>query len=148
MPGTEGGAEAGGGKTTRVGIGLIRRPSDGRFLIRERPAGTVYAGYWEFPGGKVEPGETPEQTTVRECREETGLAVAVARLRSVVEHTYPHGRVLLHFFDCAPVDPLAEPAPEHGCRWVPAGELPSYRFPEANEAVLAELVREASGTNA
>ncbi|AMV40097.1 (deoxy)nucleoside triphosphate pyrophosphohydrolase [Planctomyces sp. SH-PL62] len=132
-----------GGKLTLVGIGIVR--GGGRFLIRERPPGTVYAGYWEFPGGKVEPGETPEQTTVRECLEETGLVVVATSLRAVIEHVYPHGRVRLHFFDCAPADPSAQPDPEHGCRWVPADELSRYRFPEANEPILAQLVVEFGG---
>ena len=64
---------------TLVGIGIIRRA--GRFLIRARPAGTVYAGYWEFPGGKVEPGETPERALVRELDEELGVR---ARLLEVL----------------------------------------------------------------
>ena len=131
----------GGGPLTLVGIGVIRR--DGRFLIQERPVGKVYAGYWEFPGGKVEPGETPAEAVVRECLEETGLVVAADRLRAVIEHTYPHGRVRLHVFDCRPVDPSVEPDPAHGCRWVPAAELKSYRFPEANEAILAQLAKES-----
>jgi len=129
------------GTSTLVGIGIIRHR--GRFLIRERPPGTVYAGYWEFPGGKVEPGETPEQATVRECREETGLDVVASRLRAEVEHVYPHGRVKLHFFDCRPAEPSAEPDPEHGCRWVPALELAGYRFPEANEEILRQLLSES-----
>lgn len=125
---------------TLVGIGIIRRAD--RFLIRARPEGTVYAGYWEFPGGKVEPGETPEETTARECLEETGLRVDVRALRAVIEHVYPHGWVRLHVFDCVPTDPSAEPLPEHGCRWVAAADLPGYRFPEANEAILEQLARE------
>jgi len=128
-------------RITLVGIGIIRE--GGRFLIRERPPGTVYAGYWEFPGGKVEPGETPEQTTVRECREETGLEVVATRLRAEVEHVYPHGRVKLHFFDCRPADASTEPDPEHGCRWVLARELAGYRFPEANEEILRQLLAES-----
>jgi 8-oxo-dGTP diphosphatase len=120
-----------------VGIGVIRRGDE--YLIRCRPAGTVYAGYWEFPGGKCEPGETPEQTTIRECLEETGVRVVIEGLRRVIEHQYPHGHVRLHFFDCVPADHGAEPLPEHGCRWIPGGELQSLRFPEANEEILAEL---------
>jgi 8-oxo-dGTP diphosphatase len=127
---------------TRVGIGLIRRGND--FLIRQRPEETVYAGYWEFPGGKCEPGETPAQTTARECHEETGLDVVVGRLRRVIEHHYPHGHVRLFFFDCEPADPAAEPAVDSGCRWVPAMELPGLRFPEANELILEELAGGAS----
>jgi 8-oxo-dGTP diphosphatase len=122
---------------TAVGIGLIRRRGD--FLVRRRPEGTVYAGYWEFPGGKCEPGETPEQTTARECQEETGLEVVVGRLRRVIEHHYPHGLVRLFFFDCVPADPAAEPSANSGSRWVSATQLLSLRFPDANEPLLEEL---------
>jgi mutator protein MutT len=121
-----------------VGIGLIRRGKE--FLVRLRPEGTVYAGYWEFPGGKCEPGESPSQATVRECLEETGLVVVVSRLRRVIEHQYPHGYVKLHFFDCEPEDQGAEPRAGSGCRWVRASALGRLRFPEANEPVLEELI--------
>jgi len=124
---------------TFVGIGLIRRGD--HFLVRLRPEGSVYAGYWEFPGGKCEPGESPEETTARECYEETGLQVVVGCLRRTIEHHYPHGHVRLHFFDCRPTDQLAEPGAATGCRWVRAGELETLRFPEANEPVLDELSR-------
>lgn len=120
-----------------VGIGLIRR--GGTYLVRRRAEGTVYAGYWEFPGGKCEPGESPAETTIRECLEETGLPVVIETLRRVIEHHYPHGHVRLHFYDCVPTDPADEPAAGSGCRWVCAGELTSLRFPEANEPILEEL---------
>ena len=122
---------------TLVGIGLIRRGD--RYLVRRRPEGTVYAGYWEFPGGKCEPGESPAEATARECREETGLEVVVERLRRIIEHRYPHGHVRLHFFDCRPADAHAEPGDGSGCRWVRAVELKALRFPEANEPILDEL---------
>jgi mutator protein MutT len=127
-------------RPTCVGIGLIRRGES--YLIRQRPEQTVYAGYWEFPGGKCETGETPSETTARECLEETGLVVVVGRLRRVIEHRYAHGHVRLHFFDCEPADALAEPDSGSGCCWVPATLLPSLRFPEANELILAELCRD------
>lgn len=126
-------------RPTHVGIGLIRR--GGAYLVRKRPEGTVYAGYWEFPGGKCEPGETPAETTVRECLEETGLAVVVVRLRRVIEHHYPHGHVRLHFFDCEPANLDDEPSDGSGCQWIAAAELRSLRFPEANEPILDELAR-------
>jgi 8-oxo-dGTP diphosphatase len=124
-----------------VAIAIIRRGD--RFLVRQRPAGTVYAGYWEFPGGKCEPGESPAAAAERESLEETGLCVSAGRLRRQITHRYPHGLVQLHFFDCTITDDAAEPASELGCRWVTAVELPALRFPEANEAVIAELVQEA-----
>lgn len=126
-----------------VGIGLIRRGD--RFLIRQRPAGTVYAGYWEFPGGKCEPGETPAQTTARECLEEIGLPIIVGPLRRTVTYRYPHGLVELFFHDCRTEDPAAEPAPETGFCWVPVEQLAALRFPEANEVILDELSREGRG---
>jgi mutator protein MutT len=127
---------------TCVGIGLIRRGD--RFLVRLRPEGTVYAGYWEFPGGKCEPGESPEQATARECLEETGLVVRVGRLRRVIEHHYAHGHVRLHFYDCEPEIESAGDRPiESGCRWIQASALSGLRFPEANEPILEELIAEA-----
>jgi 8-oxo-dGTP diphosphatase len=124
-----------------VAVAIIRRGD--QFLIRLRPAGTFYAGYWEFPGGKCEPGESPAAAAERECLEETGLTVIVGRLRRVITHRYPHGLVELHFFDCTPADVIAELANDLGCRWVHVTELPAYRFPEANEPLIDDLLREA-----
>ena len=124
------------------GIGLIRRGDD--FLIRRRPAGTVYAGYWEFPGGKVEPGETPAEATGRECLEETGLRIVVGPLRRVVTYRYPHGLVELWFHDCHTEDPHAEPDPATGFLWVPIDQLDGLTFPEANDVIIEELAREHS----
>ena len=120
-----------------MGIALVHRR--GCYLVRQRPPGSVYAGYWEFPGGKCEPGEDPAQATIRECLEETGLTVLAGRLRRTTTYRYPHGLVELFFYDCTTLDRLAEPAAGSGFRWVPAGELAGLRFPEANEAVIAEL---------
>ena len=131
-------------RPTPVGIGLVRR--EGCYLVRRRPAGTVYAGYWEFPGGKCEPGEQPGQAAARECFEETGLRVVLGPLRRVTTHRYPHGLVELHFYDCTTEDPAAPPAAGSGFQWVPAGRLAVLRFPEANEAVLEDLSREVPET--
>ncbi len=120
-----------------AGIALVHR--QGCYLVRQRPAGSVYAGYWEFPGGKCEPGEDPAQATVRECLEETGLIVRAGRLRRTTTYRYPHGLVGLFFYDCTLRDQLAEPAAGSGFRWVSSGDLAALRFPEANEAIIAEL---------
>jgi mutator protein MutT len=103
------------------------------------------AGYWEFPGGKCEPGESPASAAARECREEIGLEVCVGRLRREVTHRYPHAWVRLSYFDCATRVPDAEPDPATEFRWVPAGSLGTLRFPEANEPILIELAREHAG---
>ena len=70
--------------------------ADGRFLLTSRPAGKVYAGYWEFPGGKVEPGETVEQALRRELHEELGITIGVALPWQVELVDYPHALVRLH----------------------------------------------------
>ena len=122
---------------TRVGIGLIRRGDC--FLIRRRLEGQAMAGYWEFPGGKVEADESPEHATTRECLEETGLPVTIERLRSILTHRYPHAWVELYYYDCA----LTQPdEPRHGFAWIKASDLPSLTFPEANAPILMELARE------
>jgi 8-oxo-dGTP diphosphatase len=128
---------------TRVGIGLIGR--DGRYLIRQRRPGQIMAGVWEFPGGKCEPGESPECATVRECFEEVGIAVAIDRLRERIVHRYPHGLVELLYYDCRTVDPDAEPIEDSGFRWVAAGDLRGYTFPGANGPVVAALAAEGRG---
>jgi 8-oxo-dGTP diphosphatase len=82
-----------------VGV-LIERDAEGhedRFLLTSRPAGKVYAGYWEFPGGKLEAGETVEQALRRELHEEIGIDIGAAHAWREIEVDYPHARVRLHF---------------------------------------------------
>lgn len=76
----------------------VLQKSDGTFLLAQRPSGKVYAGYWEFPGGKVEPGESVQQALVRELHEELGIQVATAYPWLTREFTYPHATVRLKFF--------------------------------------------------
>lgn len=84
-------------KLTDVAVAVITRP-DGSFLMARRPAGKPYAGYWEFPGGKVEPDETVEDALVREIREELGIEVTRAYPWVTQIFTYPHATVKLHFY--------------------------------------------------
>jgi 8-oxo-dGTP diphosphatase len=84
-------------KKVDVAAAVILRP-DGSFLLGQRAPGTFYPGYWEFPGGKVEPGETPRQALVRELHEELGIEVDTAHPWIVREHVYEHAHVRLHFF--------------------------------------------------
>ena len=79
-----------------VAVGVLIAPN-GRFLLTSRPEGKVYAGYWEFPGGKVEPGETVEQALRRELVEEIGVTIGPAEPWRVQMHDYPHALVRLHF---------------------------------------------------
>ena len=79
-----------------VAVGVLI-DAEGRFLLTSRPAGKVYAGYWEFPGGKLEAGETVEQALRRELHEELGISIGSAHPWQVEVMDYPHARVRLHF---------------------------------------------------
>lgn len=85
-----------GRRATEVAVGVLIAP-DGRFLLTSRPPGKVYAGYWEFPGGKLEAGETVEQALRRELREEIGVVIGTAEAWRTQLVDYPHGLVRLHF---------------------------------------------------
>ena len=126
---------AGSTTPTRIAIAVVEHY--GRYLIGRRPKGVPLAGYWEFPGGKVQAGETAEQAAVRECLEETGLEVAVGEPYPAVVHQYAHGKVALEFFACRPLEP--EQVPRSPFRWVLAADLGEYQFPEANGGLLAYL---------
>jgi 8-oxo-dGTP diphosphatase len=107
------------------------------YLVGRRPAGVPLAGLWEFPGGKVEPAETPEEAASRECLEETGIAVEVETLYDIVEHDYRHGAVRLYFFGCKPLEPATEPKPPF--QWLAAANVAALPFPPANAAILRRL---------
>jgi 8-oxo-dGTP diphosphatase len=79
-----------------VAVGVLIRP-DGQFLLTSRPEGKVFAGYWEFPGGKLEAGETVEQALRRELHEELGITIGAAHPWQTELMDYPHARVRLHF---------------------------------------------------
>ena len=79
-----------------VAVGVLI-DGDGRFLITSRPAGKVYAGHWEFPGGKVEAGETIEAALRRELHEELGITIGAVQAWKTTLHDYPHALVRLHF---------------------------------------------------
>ena len=84
-------------KIVEVAAAVLQRP-DGSFLLAQRPPGKIWAGYWEFPGGKIEPGETPYHALVRELREELGIEAETAYPWITRVFTYPHATVRLHFF--------------------------------------------------
>lgn len=128
---------------TAVAIGIVEHA--GRFLVGVRQPGQAMPGRAEFPGGKLEPGETVEQAVCREVWEETGLRVRPTDWRREVEHHYPHGWVRLTFVRCL-IDGPGEPhAP---FRWVSREELTHLPFPPANEEVLRDLLGDGVGGTA
>ena len=107
-------------------------------LIGRRPDGVALAGLWEFPGGKIEPGESPEAAACRECLEETGMAVDVTGILDEQTHAYDHGTVHLHFVSCRVSSAATDPKPPF--RWVKRDELKRYEFPAANANVIQQLL--------
>jgi 8-oxo-dGTP diphosphatase len=83
-------------KHTEVAVGILIR-ADGALLLSTRPDGKPYAGYWEFPGGKIEAGESVEEALRRELHEELGIRIGAAQVWKTTEHDYPHALVRLHW---------------------------------------------------
>ncbi|OGX39622.1 MAG: hypothetical protein A3C53_06095 [Omnitrophica WOR_2 bacterium RIFCSPHIGHO2_02_FULL_68_15] len=127
----------------QVGIALITEGP--RVLVTQRRPGDSFPGYWEFPGGTREPGETLEECVVREMREELGVTVAVDGPGPEVVHRYPDRTVRLVGFWCRVAAGVPAPLEASDCRWVTAPELAQYQFPPASDplidAVAARLRR-------
>ena len=112
----------------------------GSYFVTRRHQGVHLEGYWEFPGGKCEPGEPLDQCLVREIREELDVQVLVGRELLACTHEYPERVVELHFFECRLE---GEPRPMLGqeMRWVPQAELRSLQFPPADDELIELLER-------
>jgi 8-oxo-dGTP diphosphatase len=125
--------------TVVVAAAVVRR--EGRILLTKRPDRGHLAGFWEFPGGKLETGESPEAALVRECREECGIEVDVLDILDVTFHRYPSKDVLLLFYDCrlafGEVMHLEVAAHE----WVLPADLDHYELPPPDAKLVAKLKR-------
>ena len=133
---------------TEVAVGVLTEPGEAgwRVLIARRPKGGVLSGYWEFPGGKLEQNETLGECLTREFEEELALRVRVTRPLARIEHAYDHGVVRLHAFLCEHVSGEAKALEVTEFRWVEVAELPSYRFPPANDALLTVIADMLGGS--
>jgi len=120
-------------------VALVDR--DGRVLLAQRPAGRHMAGLWEFPGGKVEPGETPEAALIRELREELGIDTWQSCLAplSFASHGYDDFHLLMPLFVCRKWKGIARPAEGQKLAWVAARDLARYPMPPADAPLIPAL---------
>ena len=115
--------------------------SDGRVLIAQRPEGKMMAGLWEFPGGKVEVGERPEESLIRELNEELGIVVKEACLAPLTfaSHVYPDFHLLMPLYVCRRWEGFVEGREKQRLKWVRPTELRNYPMPPADEPLISHL---------
>jgi 8-oxo-dGTP diphosphatase len=116
--------------------------ADGRVLITQRPEGKQLAGLWEFPGGKVEPGETPEETVVRELREEIGIETQLPCLAPLTfaSHSYDGFHLLMPLYVCRRFTGEPKPIEVAAVKWVRPNRLRDYPMPPADAPLIPFLV--------
>lgn len=124
-------------KTVIVAAAVI--VADGRVLLTQRPAGTHLSGTWEFPGGKLEPEEHPEDALVREIREEIGVGIVVDGIFDVAFWPYPTRNVLLLFYRARIVSGEVADLGVAAHAWVTAEGLQGYEFPPADVRVVEKV---------
>jgi 8-oxo-dGTP diphosphatase len=116
--------------------------ADGRVLLAERPAGKPMAGLWEFPGGKVEANERPEDTLIRELKEELGITVSEPCLAPLTfaSHVYPDFHLLMPLYVCRRWEGMVTPLEGQRLAWVKPNRLRDYKMPPADEPLVAHLM--------
>ena len=116
--------------------------ADGRVLLAQRPAGKDMAGLWEFPGGKVDPGERPEMTLIRELKEELGINVQEACLAPLTfaSHTYPQFQLLMPLWVCRRWEGEVKALEGQELAWVRPNRLRDYPMPPADEPLIPHLI--------
>lgn len=123
-----------------VAVALI--DADNRILLSQRPAGKELEGLWEFPGGKIEPGETPEAALIRELREELGISVEAPCLAPLTfaSHTYESKHLLMPLYICRRWSGFAVAQEGQTLKWVRARQLRDYPMPPADEPLIPSLI--------
>ena len=116
--------------------------ADGRILLAQRPEGKNLAGLWEFPGGKVEAGETPEETLVRELQEELGVTTRIPCLAPLTfaSHTYETFHLLMPLYVCRRFEGIATGREGQALKWVRPANLRDYPMPPADEPLIPYLL--------
>ena len=122
-------------------VGAIIKDGD-KYLIGQRPAHKSQGGLWEFMGGKIEPGETPEQALKRECLEELALEIENERIIDSVVHEYPEKTIRLTLIECNPKNGSVPQALEHQeIRWVTVDQMGMLEFAPADQELIDKLFR-------
>ena len=116
--------------------------ADGRVLLAQRPEGKQLAGLWEFPGGKVEPGETPEQCIIRELHEEIGIETDIPCLAPLTfaSHSYDDFHLLMPLFVCRRFRGIAQPREGQALKWVRPKQMRDYPMPPADAPLIPFLI--------
>ena len=116
--------------------------ADGRVLLAQRPEGKTLAGLWEFPGGKVEPGETPEETLIRELDEDLGITTKIPCLAPLTfaSHTYDDFHLLMPLYVCRRFEGTAHGREGQAIKWVRPKALREYPMPPADEPLIPFLM--------
>ena len=124
-----------------VVVACVLVDSDGRVLLAQRPKGRSMAGLWEFPGGKLEAGETPEACIIRELKEELGITTKPACLAPLTfaSHAYEDFHLLMPLYVARRWEGVVTPCEGQELSWVRLGELRSYKMPPADEPLVAML---------
>lgn len=116
--------------------------ADGRVLLAQRPPGKQLAGLWEFPGGKVEPGETPEQCLIRELHEEIGIETEIPCLAPLTfaSHSYDDFHLLMPLFVCRRFRGIAQPKEGQALKWVRPRQMRDFPMPPADAPLIQFLI--------
>ena len=121
-------------------VAALIRDAEGRYLVGQRAAHKAQGGLWEFMGGKIEPGETPEAALARECREELALEIENERIVDAVVHEYPEKTIRLTLISCTPRPGSTPTALEHQqIRWVAREEMNALDFSPADRELIARF---------
>jgi 8-oxo-dGTP diphosphatase len=122
----------------QIGVAVIWNQS-GQILIDRRKTSGTMGGLWEFPGGKIEAGETVAECIVREIREELAIEISVGAHLMSIDHTYPTFQLTAIVHHCQHLNGIPQPIESEEIRWVNANDLSQYQFPAANEAIIRTI---------
>ncbi len=125
----------------QIGVAVIWNQA-GQILIDRRKVGGTMGGLWEFPGGKIELGETVEACIAREIQEELAIEITVGAQLISIEHTYPSFHLTLTVHHCQHISGVPQPIESEEIRWVNIDDLGNYQFPAANIAIINALQRD------